>query len=392
MLEPRPNPSRKMQLASPLIAIALTLFVGGNLFIALHKSPLDAFRVFFIEPLSTANGWSELAIKAGPLILIAQGLAIGFRARIFNIGAEGQLIMGAICGGGIAIWLDGVDSAWVLPLMVLAGAVGGGLWGALPAWLKTHFNAEETLTTLMLSYVASFLLSWLVSSPWRDPGGMNFPQSVMFGDPALFSMLFEGMRVNTSIFIVIAAVLVFWVFVTKSFLAYQLTVGGQAPQAARYAGFSSRRTVWVSLVVSGVTAGLAGVGEVAGPIGQLNLNISPGYGYAAIIVAWIGRLHPVGIVLSGLLMALIYLGGEAAQVTLQLPAAITGLFQGLLLFFLLGCDVFIDYRLRRHKRKKRIAPTPAVRGPETPDAPETAMVPEPTAAPLRTASIQGERA
>lgn len=233
--------------------------------------------------------------------------------------------------------------------MVLAGALGGALWGAIPALLKTRFNAEETLTTLMLSYVASLLLSYMVNGPWRDPEGMNFPQSVMFADGALFPILLEGSRVNGSVFITLFAVLGFWLFNARSFLAYQLEVGGQAPAAARYAGFSAQRTVWFSLLLSGLTAGLAGVGEVAGPVGQLNLNISPGYGFAAIIVAYLGRLHALGIVLAGALMALIYLGGEAAQVALQLPAAITGMFQGMLLFFLLGADAFIDNRLRRRK-------------------------------------------
>ncbi len=347
LLEPRAQPSQLMRWTAPLIAILATLLAGSFLFWALDKSPLASFRVFFIEPLTTSYGWSELLIKACPLILIAQGLAIGFKARIYNIGAEGQLIVGALFGGGVAIHFDGSDSAWVVPAMVLAGALGGALWGALPALLKTRFNAEETLTTLMLTYVATFILSYMVNGPWRDPEGMNFPQSIMFGDNALFGILLEGSRVNTSIFITLFAVLAFWLFNARSFLSYQLEVGGQAPAASRYAGFSAKQTVWFSLVISGLTAGLAGVGEVAGPVGQLNLNISPGYGFAAIIVAYLGRLHALGIVLAGALMALIYLGGEAAQVSLQMPAAITGIFQGMLLFFLLGADAFIDNRLRK---------------------------------------------
>lgn len=347
LLEPRAQPSQFMRWTAPLIAILATLLFGSFLFWALDKSPITSFRVFFIDPLTTSYGWSELLIKACPLILIAEGLAIGFKARIYNIGAEGQLIMGALFGGGVAIYCDGSDSAWVIPAMVVAGAIGGALWGALPAWLKTHFNAEETLTTLMLTYVATFALSYMVNGPWRDPDGMNFPQSIMFGDNALFRILLEGSRVNTSIFITLFAVLAFWLFNARSFLSYQLEVGGQAPAASRYAGFSSKQTVWFSLIISGLTAGLAGVGEIAGPVGQLNLNISPGYGFAAIIVAYLGRLHALGIVLAGALMALIYLGGEAAQVSLQMPAAITGIFQGMLLFFLLGADAFIDNRLRR---------------------------------------------
>lgn len=347
LLEPRAQPSQLMRWTAPLIAIVATLLAGSLLFGALGKPPLASFEVFFIQPLATSYGWSELLIKACPLILIAQGLAIGFKARIYNIGAEGQLIIGALFGGGVAIYCDGSTSPWVVPAMVVAGALGGALWGALPALLKTRFNAEETLTTLMLTYVATFILSYMVNGPWRDPDGMNFPQSIMFGDNALFSILLEGSRVNTSIFITLFAVLGFWLFNARSFLSFQLEVGGQAPAASRYAGFSAKQTVWFSLVISGLTAGLAGVGEVAGPVGQLNLNISPGYGFAAIIVAYLGRLHALGIVLAGFLMALIYLGGEAAQVSLQMPAAITGIFQGMLLFFLLGADAFIDNRLRR---------------------------------------------
>jgi ABC-type uncharacterized transport system permease subunit len=347
LLEPRAHPSQLMRWTAPLIAIAATLVTGSLLFWSLGKAPLESFHVFFIQPLDSSYGWSELLIKACPLILIAEGLAIGFKARIYNIGAEGQLIIGALAGGGVAIALDGSDSAWVIPAMVLAGALGGAFWGALPALLRTRFNAQETLTTLMLSYIASFILSYMVHGPWRDPEGMNFPQSIMFGDSALFAILLEGSRVNTSIFITAFAVIAFWLFNAHSFLHFKLVVGGHAPAASRYAGFSSKQSVWFSLVISGLTAGLAGVGEVAGPVGQLNLNISPGYGFAAIIVAYLGRLHALGIVLAGFLMALIYIGGEAAQVSLQLPSAITGIFQGMLLFFLLGTDVFIDNRLRR---------------------------------------------
>ena len=347
LLEPRARPSKVMRWTAPLIAIAATLVVGSLLFWALGKPVVESFHVFFIQPMETSYGWSELLIKACPLILIAEGLAIGFKARIYNIGAEGQLIIGALFGGGVAIYMDGSDSAWVIPAMVVAGAIGGALWGALPAWLRTHFNAQETLTTLMLTYVATFILSYMVHGPWRDPGGMNFPQSIMFGDSALFSILLEDSRVNTSVYMTLFAVIAFWLFNARSFMHFQLEVGGHAPAASRYAGFSARQTVWFSLVMSGMTAGLAGVGEIAGPVGQLNLNISPGYGFAAIIVAYLGRLHAFGIVLAGFLLALIYLGGEAAQVSLQMPFAITGIFQGMLLFFLLGSDVFIDNRLRR---------------------------------------------
>lgn len=355
LLEPRANPSQLMKWLSPVIALLAMLMLGSLLFLALGKNPLHAFYIFFIAPLTSLYGWSELLIKASPLILIAQGLAIGFRARLFNIGAEGQLTIGALFGGGIAIACQGMDSIWVLPLMLLAGTLGGALWGAIPAFLKVRFNAQETLTTLMLNYVATFILLYLINGPWRDPSGMNFPQSIMFDGSTLFPVIVEGTRINASIFIMVFAVFAFWLFVSRSFMAYSLQVGGQAPDAARYAGFSVKRATWFSLIISGMMAGIAGVGEIAGPVGQLTPNISPGYGFAAIIVAYLGRLHPVGMVLSGLLMAVLYLGGEAAQMELQLPAAITGLFQGMLLFFLLAADAFIDNRYRFGARRHQAA-------------------------------------
>ncbi|ENX01088.1 hypothetical protein F899_01721 [Acinetobacter sp. CIP 101934] len=354
LLEPREHPSQLMKWLSPVIALAAMLVVGSILFLMLGISPAQAMYVFFIEPLMTSYGWSELAVKAGPLILIALGLAVGFRAKLFNIGAEGQLIMGAIFGGGIALLFHEQAGWWILPLMIFMGAIGGALWGAIPALLKTHFNAEETLTTLMMNYVALFVLLYLVNGPWRDSEGMNFPQTVMFSESATLPMILEGTRVNASIFIIAVAVLLFWLFMRKSMTAFKLEVSGQAPLAAKYAGFSSSKAIWLSLVISGMMAGIAGICEVAGPIGQLNPSLSPGYGYAAIIVAYLGRLNPIGIVLSGSLMALIYLGGEMAQMQLQLPVAITGIFQGLLLFFLLGSDALIDNRYRF--AKKRVVP------------------------------------
>ena len=350
LLEPREHPSQVMKWLSPVIALGAMLIVGGILFSILGVPPLKALYIFFIEPMTTLYGWSELAVKSIPLILIGLGLAVGFRAKLFNIGAEGQLTMGAIFGGGIAILFHDQVGAWILPLMILMGAIGGALWAAIPALLKTHFNAEETLTTLMMNYVAFFILLYLINGPWRDPDGMNFPQSVMFSESAILPFIFEGTRINASLFLTLMAVIVFWLFMHRSLTAYKLEVSGQAPLAAKYAGFSSKKAVWLSLVISGMMAGLAGICEVAGPIGQLNPNLSPGYGYAAIIVAYLGRLNPFGIVLSGTFMALIYLGGEMAQMQLQLPVAITGIFQGLLLFFLLAADALIENKYRFAKK------------------------------------------
>jgi ABC-type uncharacterized transport system permease subunit len=354
-LEPRPNPSRAMRVATPLVAAALTFALGWLIFGLVGRDPAQAMHAFFVEPLSSVNGWSELLLKASPLCLIALGLAIGYRANVWNIGAEGQMIIGGIAAGGVAIHFGDTQGWWLLPAMMIAGVLGGMAWAAIAAALKTRMHTNEILVTLMLTYVATQLLIYLVSGPWRDPEGMNFPLSMSFTGDALFPRLyagwrwswFRGTRLNASVFITLLAIPAAWLFVRKSFAGFRMNVGGLAPLAARYAGFSDSRTVWTALLISGGAAGLAGVGEIAGPIGQLQASWSPGYGFTAIIVVFVGRLHPVGIVLASLLMALLYLGGEAVQTSLQLPQAISGVFQGLLLFCLLACDLFVNYRLRR---------------------------------------------
>ena len=345
-LEPRPEPSRAMVYLSPLLAMALMLVVGMIVFTLLGQPPLKAFHAFFIEPINDWYGFGELLIKASPLALIALGLAVGFRANIWNIGAEGQLTMGAIAAGGVALWLQDSTSVWILlPLMFIAGALGG-MWASIPALLRTRFNTSEILVSLMLVYVAGFILSWLIHGPWRDPDGYGFPQSKMFESNALLPILIEGTRVHAGVLITLVALMLAGVFFRWSLTAFQMRVAGLAPKAALYAGFKQKKTVWMGLLAGGAAAGLAGTAEVAGPIGQLLMPISPGYGFAAIIVAFVGRLHPVGILLASLLMALLYLGGESAQMQLGLPAAVSGVFQGMLLFFLLATDVLIQFRLR----------------------------------------------
>ena len=346
-LEARPEPSRLMAYLSPLIAVALTLVCGLVFSLFLGKNPLATFYAFFIAPIDDLYGLGELGLKATPLMLIATGLAIGFRANVWNIGAEGQLTVGAICGGGLALYFYEPDSAWLLPGMVLLGALGGMLWAAIPAFLRTCFNANEILVSLMLNYVALLLLDYLVRGPWRDPDGFNFPESRVFSEAGTLPIILEGTRLHAGLWIALTVVVLGWIFVRKSFLGYQMRVVGLADSAALYAGFKRQRMVWLGLLIGGAAAGLAGLGEVAGPIGQLLPSISPGYGYAAIIVAFVGRLHPLGILLASLLMSLLYLGGEAAQMELGLPSAVTGVFQGVLLFFLLAADLFINFRIKR---------------------------------------------
>jgi simple sugar transport system permease protein len=347
-LEARPEPSRVAVWTTPLLAALATLGLGFVVFSALGKNPLAAFHAFFIAPIATRYGIAELLLKASPLMLIATGLAIGYRANVWNIGAEGQLTLGAIAGGGIALAFG--DAEWpaavLLPLMFVAGALGGMLWAAIPAFLRTRFQANEILTSLMLVYVATLLLSWLVHGPWRDPEGYNFPQSKLFTANAMLPVLLPETRLNAAFVLSLAIVALAWLFVQRHIVAFDMRVAGLSPGAANYAGISTRRNGWLGMLAGGACAGLAGVGEAAGPIGQLLPSMSPGYGFAAIIVAFVGRLHPAGIALASLLMSLLYLGGESAQVNLGLPSAVTGLFEGTLLFFLLAADVLVNYRPR----------------------------------------------
>ena len=345
-LEPRPMPSRGWTYASPLLALALTVLIGVALFALLGKDPLRGLQVFFWEPVKSAYALGELLVKATPLLLIALGLAVCFRSNVWNIGAEGQYILGAICGGGVALLATPETGRWIVPALLLAGVLGGMAWAALTALLRERFHANEILVSLMLVYVASLLLSYLVFGPWKDPQGYNFPQTRMFERVTQIPRLWPGTRVHVGLLLALVGAAGLWVFLFRTRAGFAQQVGGLAPAAARYAGFSSRRALWLALLLSGGLAGLAGALEVAGPIGQLTPYVPAGYGFAAIIVAFVGRLHPLGMVLSAVLMSMFYIGGELAQSRLGLPKSITGVFQGLLLFTLLACDTLIAYRVR----------------------------------------------
>ncbi|MFI8480743.1 ABC transporter permease [Pseudomonas sp. NPDC078700] len=345
-LEPRGQQSRAMLWLSPLLAAALTLLSGSLLFLVLGLDPLLTLHTLLISPLSDWYGVSELLVKALPILLCALGLAVAYHARIWNIGAEGQLLLGALAGSAVAVHIIDWESRWALVLVISAGVAAGAAWAGLTAWLRTQFNANEILTSIMLNYIALNLLLYFVHGPLKDPEGYNFPESAMFGDFSRLPLLTEDGRVHAGLYFALLALVAVWVLLQKSFLGFQIKVLGLDRRAAGFVGFREKRLVWFALLVSGALAGLAGVGEVAGPIGQLVPQVSPGYGYAAITVAFLGRLNPLGIVFASLLMALLYLGGETAQMAMNLPQAITQLFQGMMLFFLLACDVLILYRPR----------------------------------------------
>ncbi len=318
------------------------------LFAILGKNPITALGVYFLDPLTDSYSLIEIAVKATPLVMIAVGLALCYIANVWNIGAEGQFLIGAVCGSWIAVKTQGTDAgAWVLPAMLIAGAVGGALYALIPAICKVRFGASEILTSLMLVYVADLLLDYLVRGPWRDPNGFNFPTTAEFDPVATVPTLFEGEPPACSAAVIaLIVVMIATVLLGRTIMGFEIRVVGAAPRAARFAGFDADRLVIVTFLISGALAGLAGIIEVAGPVGHLQPGISPGYGFTAIIVAFLGRLNPIGILIAGLFLALTFIGGENAQISMKVPLDLTKVFQGILLFYVLACDSLILYRIR----------------------------------------------
>ena len=347
----RAQSSNIMNIFAPIIAVILTLITGSIIFSIMGFNAFFALHTFFISPISTTYGISELLVKATPLALIATGLAFCFKNNIYNIGAEGQLTMGAIFGGGIGIYFHDTNSFWLLPLMIIGGAIGGSLWAMIPALLKNKFNTNEILTSLMLVYVALFILDFLVVGPWRDPEGYSFPKTRSFSDSGRMPLLFEGLRIHIGLIITLILIFISWFVFAKTIFGFQLKVSGFSPIAARYAGFNQKILIYLAFGICGAFAGIAGLAEVSGPIGLIYRDISPNYGFTAIIVAFLGRLHPLGIIFASLIIALTYLGAEDAQLFMQVPAAVGFLFQGLVLFYLLGADFLVKYKLEFKKSK-----------------------------------------
>ncbi|MGY6411602.1 MAG: ABC transporter permease [Alkalilacustris sp.] len=350
-LERRDDTGMAGLLLSPLLAVALTLASSIVVFWFLGQDPWRALSVYFLMPLSDFWGVQEVAVKATPLVLIAVGLALCFRSGNWNIGAEGQFLIGAIAGGGIAVWSHGWGGPWVLPLMLVAGMLGGALYALIPAILKTRLRVNEILVSLMLVYVADLLLDWLVRGPWRDPFGFNMPQTITFAPEATLPILFDGGRMNLGTVITLIVVAVATVVMARTLKGFEIKLVGEAPRAARFAGFDDKRLTLTVFAVSGALAGLAGVMEAAGTVRQLLPGFSPGYGFTAIIVAFLGRLNPVGCLIAGVFIAITFIGGENAQIILRLPRDMTLVFQGMLLFYILACDTLILYRPRLVSRR-----------------------------------------
>ncbi len=345
-LEKRLARSRLMLVATPVASVLLTMLLGAIIFELIGFDGPDAIYQTFITPIVASYKWIDVLTKAAPLIIIGLGLSLGNQAKIWNIGAEGQYVIGALAGAGVALAVPTAPGFVAIPLMIAAGVLGGMAWAAIPAVLRTRLNVSEVLSTLMLVYVAMQVLNYLIGGPWKDPNGHNFPQTAPFNPSQTLPHAIPGTVIPPGFLVAIALTAVFWILMARSVYGFSVRTVGAAPSAARYGGFDAARTVWSTLMISGGMAGLAGILEAMSQLGQINLGFPSGYGFTAIIVSFLGRLHPIGVFLAGLILAVTYVGGQVAQTVVHVPQATAGIFQATMLFFILASDILVRYRVR----------------------------------------------
>lgn len=345
-LEKRPQPSTFMLVATPVASVLLTMLIGVVVFDLIGISGFKAVVDIFLTPLLNPLKWQDVALKAAPLIIIALGLSVGNRAQVWNIGAEGQYVVGALCAAGVGLAAGTAGGPVILLLMIAAGIIGGGLYAFVPALLKTRYDVNEILTSLMLTYVSYQILGYLVGGPWKDPNGRNFPATAPLADNQVLPIIVPGTTVHLGVLIALILPFVFWVLMSRSVFGFQIRVVGSAPHAARHGGFDAKQTVWAAMLISGGMAGLAGTLEFTGVLHKIDLGFASGYGFTAIIVAFLGRLNPIGCLIAGIVLAVTYVGGQVAQTTVHIPNATAGIFQALMLFFILASDILIRYRVR----------------------------------------------
>lgn len=357
-LEKRQEPSRLMVVVTPIAAVLLTMLIGIVVFDAVGINGQKAVVDIFLTPLLASYKWQDVAVKAAPLVLIALGLSIGNRANVWNIGAEGQYIIGALCAAGVGIAAGGAGGPVIITAMVLAGIIGGAAWAAIPAALRTRFSVNEILSSLMLTYVAAQVLGYLVGGPWKDPNGRNFPATAPLLPDQMLPILVPGTTIHLGVLIALLLPFVFWVVMARSVFGFQIRVVGSAPQAARHGGFDNKQTIWLAMLIGGAMAGLAGALEFTGALKTINLGFPSGYGFTAIIVSFLGRLHPIGCLIAGIVLADTYVGGQLAKTSVHIPDSTAGIFQAMMLFFILASDIFIRYRLRI-VRTQKVAPAMA---------------------------------
>lgn len=348
-LVPRRSVSPLRQIVTPLLAFAIALLVAGAVLWGMGKSLKVALDVYIVEPLTSSWGLQEVILKATPLTLIAIGLIFAIRANRWNIGAEGQYVIGGMLAGAVAIFTHEKSGVWIMPALLAAGVIGGAAYAAIPAVLRNRFGISEILSSLMLVYVAELLLDFLVRGPWRDPRAFNFPKSVNFSDAATLGPIMEGLKLHWGVVFALLAVIVAAVLLSRSLFGFAVSATGEAPRAANFAGFNEKLLTIQVFAISGALAGLAGAVEVSANIGQLQPSIGQGYGFTAIIVAFLGRLNPVGALVAAFALSMLIIGSETAQVMLKLPFDMTRAFMGLLLLCVLAGEALTRFELKwRH--------------------------------------------
>ena len=337
--------SKLFRFTAPIISILVALFVAGFLLLAAGVNPAQAYLEILQEALGSGYGLSETLVKATPLIFASLGVSLAFRMQIWNIGAEGQIYMGA-CGATAVALFSGIEShLFMISAMFLAAFLCGGMWAGVAGILRARWQVNEVIVTLLMNYIAILGVDYLIYGPWKDPKGFNFPLTAQFSDAARFTEYFDT-RFHSGFFLALFCALVLYLFMERTIWGYEIKVIGSNPKAARYAGMRTGLAIFVVLFLSGAIAGIAGFSEVAGLQHRLQHGISPGYGYTAIIIAWLAKRSAAGVVIVSFLMGVLLVGGDSLQLTWQLPVAFVYAFQGLILFFLLASDFFIHNRLK----------------------------------------------
>lgn len=349
--ERREISSAFFRFSAPIVSIAIALFVAGFLLLASGVNPLEAYREIIIESLGSLYGLSETLVKTTPLIFAGLGVSLAFRMQIWNIGAEGQIYMGAMGASWVALF-SGIDNHWVMMSAMFGAAFFcGGMWAGVAGFLRARWQVNEVIVTLLMNYIAILLVDYLIYGPWKDPKGFNFPLTAQFTDTARLAEYFDT-RLHSGFFLAIFCALLLYLFMERTIWGYEIKVIGSNPKAAQYAGMRTGLAIFSVLFLSGAIAGIAGFGEVAGLQHRLQHGISPGYGYAAIIIAWLAKRSAIGVVVVSFLLGILLVGGDSLQLLWQLPVAFVYAFQGLILFFLLASDFFVLYRVKLVKGGK----------------------------------------
>lgn len=343
-LEKSLAPNRNSQIVVPILAVLLALFFCAVFLALTGRDPFEVYGAMFAGALGSEYGISETIVKTIPLALCGLGIAVAFRMQIWNIGAEGQFYMGACAATWVPLTFPNLPFLVMIPFMIVMAALGGGFWGLLAGWFKTKWQVSETITTLMMNYIGILWVNYLVYGAWKDPQGLNFPLTAQFPDAAMLPSL-GTLRVHYGIFAVLILAFIFWHFFKSSKWGYETLVIGSNPTAARYAGIDIRRNVLLVMFISGAISGFAGMVEISGIVGRLQPGISPGYGYTAISVAWLARLHPIAIVVVAFLFAIIHVGGFMIQ-TMGIPSAVATMLQGAILFFVVGSEILTQYEIK----------------------------------------------